>query len=48
MKKNVTVCVLYYCYLWCMAFEYCAPVVGWCAKSPQFSCLLRRFLKFDC
>ena len=26
---------------------YYAPVGGWCVKSPQFSCLLRRFLKLD-
>jgi hypothetical protein len=26
---------------------YCMSVGGWCAKSPQFSCLLRRFSKLD-
>jgi hypothetical protein len=26
---------------------YCTPVGGWYVKSPQFSCLLRRFLKLD-
>ena len=26
---------------------YCTPVGGWCGKSPEFSCLLRKFLKPD-